>query len=134
MPLPQAVARLNKRYTNRLIEPLVARLPGFIAVVHHGRRSGATYRTPLLAFAGADGLLVALTYGPRADWVQNVLAGGGVIERDGATQRIVSSDILARQHAWPHLPFVVRAVLWVLRVSDFMELGVSTSPASDNTG
>lgn len=122
MPWPRAVARLNKRYTNRLIEPLVSRLPGFIVVHHHGRRTGTPYATPLYSFATADGVVVALTYGVSADWAQNVLTSGGTIERNGDMTRIADAVVVERTWATPHIPVAVRAALRVLRVSDFMHL------------
>ncbi len=124
VPLPRVVARLNKRYMNRFIEPLVSRLPGFVVVVHSGRRTGATYRTPLYAFATDDQLLVALTYGPGADWAQNVLVGGGMVERRGAQHVIGSRAVVDRGVAWSHVPLVMQAGLQILRVTDFLQIEV----------
>ena len=129
MPLPRAVARLNKRYTNRLIEPLVARLPGFAVVAHRGRISGSSYRTPVYAFNGGDSdavnrVFVALTYGPSADWAQNVLAGGGELHRDGAATVIEAAVLVNRSAAWGYLPLGVRATLRILRVTDFVQMAV----------
>ncbi len=45
-------------------------------VTHVGRRSGRTYRTPVTAVRTDDAFVVALPYGPGADWVRNVLAAG----------------------------------------------------------
>ena len=86
MPLPRAVARFNKRVTNRFLEPIARRSSGFAVVHHVGRRSGREYTTPVNLFrlgdegAGVgdrsttDAAIVSLTYGPSADWVRNVLA------------------------------------------------------------
>jgi len=125
MPLPRVVARLNKRYTNRFIEPVVARLPGYVRVVHTGRRSGRIYRTPLLGFPANDKLLIALTYGPGADWVQNVMAGGAMVELSTGTHRVDSAVLVDRQVAWTHLPAIVRFALRLLRVTDFLLLSVA---------
>jgi hypothetical protein len=124
VPLPRRVARLNKRYTNRFIEPLASRLPGFVVVVHSGRHSGATYRTPVYAFTAGGHLLVALTYGPRSDWAQDMLIGGGIVERHGAQHIIRSSTVVDRRVAWPHVPLVVRAGLQILRVTEFLQIVV----------
>jgi len=127
MPLPRAVARANKRFTNRFIEPVVARTAGFAVVSHAGRRSGSAYRTPVYAFpvdrTSTDGqLVVALTYGPEADWAKNVLAGGGTIAYRDTERAIGRATVVGREVAWPHLPGVVRFALRVLRVTDFMLL------------
>lgn len=134
MPLPRVVARLNKRYTNRFIEPVVRRFSGFAVVHHTGRQTGNRYRTPVLAFDtetdsesdGTSTLLVALTYGPGADWAQNVLRGGGAIRRkSGSELAIAAASIVGRDVAWPHLPWIVRTALRLLRVNDFMALEIT---------
>jgi deazaflavin-dependent oxidoreductase (nitroreductase family) len=77
MPLPQRVARFNRRVTNRITRPFADRLPGFGIVIHTGRTSGRTYRTPINVFRDGNDYIIALTYGPEADWVRNVQAAGG---------------------------------------------------------
>ena len=86
MPLPRSIARVNRRVTNRLLGGLAQRLPGFGVVVHKGRTSGRQYRTPVNVFRRGDRYIIALTYGPNADWVRNVLADGGcTLETRGRT-------------------------------------------------
>ena len=120
MPLPRAVARFNRRYTNRFIEPIVARTSGFAIVHHAGRRTGAAYRTPVNVFDLDGDLIVALTYGPGADWAQNVLAGPAEIDRGTGPSPIESATVVGPDRAWPALPLIVRAALRILRVRDFM--------------
>ena len=45
-------------------------------IEHVGRKSGRTYETPVDIIETATGLLIALPYGARADWMRNVLAAG----------------------------------------------------------
>lgn len=121
MPLPRAVALLNKRYTNRFLEPIVRRTPGFAVVHHVGRVSGRSYRTPLYAFAASgEAYVISLTYGPSADWVKNVLAGEATMERNGEVVTIATAKVVSRSEAWPHLPRLVRMWLRLLRVTDFL--------------
>lgn len=124
VPLPRVVAHLNKRYTNQFIEPVVRRFGGFAVVTHHGRRSGATYRTPIFLFEEepAGDMFVALTYGPSADWARNVMHSGGTIDRSDSDLSIDHAAIVGRDKAWPHLPPVVRLWLRLLRVTDFMQM------------
>lgn len=124
MPLPRLVARLNKRYTNRFIEPVVSRMPGFAIVVHTGRHTGATYQTPVYSFEADGGYLVSLTYGPTADWVRNVLTNGGALRHNGRDLTIDDPTIVGRSVAWTHLPRLVRVWLRLLRVTDFMLISV----------
>src|SRR5712692_5869519 len=90
MPLPRWVARFNKRLTNRIIGPLAPYLPGFGVVVHLGRLTHRQYRTPVNVFRRPGGFVIALTYGPNADWVRNVLANGGCeLEYRGRRVRLI---------------------------------------------
>ena len=77
MTLSAGLARFNRRITNRVAGLFAGRAPGFSMLIHTGRRSGKTYRTPILTFRDGDGYRIALTYGDGADWVRNVLAAGG---------------------------------------------------------
>ena len=123
MPLPHAVARLNKRYTNRWIEPLVRRRPGFAVVHHRGRRSGRAYATPLRLFPLADGAhVVVLTYGDRADWLKNVLVGGGAVEDDSGRRPIVNAALVQRDAVVAQLPLLVRFATRVLRIDLLLRL------------
>jgi len=123
MPMPGAVARFNRRFTNRVAGRFAGRVPPFAIVVHTGRRSGQTYRTPVMAFATPAGFVIALTYGPDADWVQNVLAaGGGGIEYRSAPIPLGDPRIVDGVEAGTHLPSVVRWALRLLRVDAFLVL------------
>ncbi|WP_218962475.1 hypothetical protein, partial [Erwinia amylovora] len=60
MPSPRAVTQLNKKYLNRAL----VRLAGhgwFVELEHVGRRSGRTFRVPIMAFDRGDVVTVALT-------------------------------------------------------------------------
>lgn len=128
MPLPRAVARFNRRLTNRLLGPLAAYLPAFGVVIHRGRRSGRTYRTPVNVFRRPGGFIVALTYGPESDWVRNVLAAGGcTLETRGRTVRLRSPRLI---HDETHrsVPQVLRPVGRLGHVDDFLELSMAEQP------
>src|SRR5947207_13337568 len=120
MPLPRAIARFNRRVTNRLLTPLVMRLPGFGIVVHTGRKTGREYRTPVNVFRRGDRVSIALTYGPDADWVRNILAQGGcLLETRGRTQPL-SRPRVVHDERHRAVPAPARLVLGVARVSDFL--------------
>ncbi len=123
MPLPRWVARLNKRFTNRLVEPLARRFNNFAVVHHAGRRSGTAYTTPVSYFAADDSnAIVALTYGPSADWIRNVVAGSASLEISGKLLPISQVEVVGREEAWQYLPRTVRIVLRMLRVHHFARL------------
>lgn len=58
-------------------------------VTHQGRRSGSTYRTPIAVVAAEGTFYVALPWGRRTDWVQNLrAAGGGTVRWRGETYAV----------------------------------------------
>ena len=122
MPIPRWIARLNRRVTNPVLGPIVARLPGFGILVHRGRRSGREYRTPVLSFRRGDKRVFALTYGTETDWVRNVLAAGSCdLVMRGRTIHLVEPRLF---HDPTHraVPRFVRFGLAILRADDFLEL------------
>jgi deazaflavin-dependent oxidoreductase (nitroreductase family) len=122
MPLPRSIARVNRRVTNRLLGGLATRLPGFGIVVHTGRRSRRQYRTPVNVFWQGDRYIIALTYGPNADWVRNVLADSGcALETRGQTLRL-SRPRLFHDESRHAVPAPVRLILGIVNVYDFLEL------------
>ena len=84
MPIPTSIADFNKHVTNKFFLLFAGRLSPFAIVNHKGRRSGRSYRPPILAFPTEAGFVFALTYGRDVDWVRNLLAdGGGTLRRKG---------------------------------------------------
>ncbi len=69
-----------------------------------GRSSGKTYRTPLDAHPLADGYLFIPMYGPRSDWVRNVLAAGAArLLLGGKEIELESPRIVKQRDVWPLL-------------------------------
>jgi deazaflavin-dependent oxidoreductase (nitroreductase family) len=72
-------------------------------VRHVGRRSGRTYETPVVAVKDEDRFFVALPYGQRTDWLQNVLAkGDAVIVMDGHTYEVDCPKVVPMGEATIH--------------------------------
>ena len=106
---------------------MATRLPGFGVVVHRGRRSGRTFRTPVNVFGLDGGYVVALTYGSDSDWVKNVMAAGGCeVETRG---RRVSLDHprLVHDETRRRVPAAVRPILRAIHVDDFLLLDTVTT-------
>lgn len=128
MPLPRWVAYFNKRVTNRFMEPVARRFSNFAVIHHVGRKSGTEYATPVNWFAvDATTMIVALTYGPRADWVRNLRSGDGWLEIGSTHRQVAATRLVGRPQAWPHLPLLVRFALRVLTVHDFLEITADSS-------
>lgn len=122
MPLPKRLARFNRRVTNRVADPLARRLPGLGVVVHIGRRSGRSYRTPVNAFGTPDGYVIALTYGADSDWPKNVFAAGGctLLTRGAAVPLTDPRPVRTAKHR--SIPAPARVILRLLGVHDYVEL------------
>lgn len=112
MRLPRWMIQVNKYATNRLQLLWAPYLVPWSVVVHKGRRSGSTYRTPLWAFRRGDTLVIGLMYG-ETDWCRNVLAaGGGELLRRGRTWTLVNPRIVTAAQS-PDLP---PGTQWTARV------------------
>jgi deazaflavin-dependent oxidoreductase (nitroreductase family) len=117
-----AVARFNRRVTNRVATPVLRRLPGFGVVHHVGRRSGRSYRTPVNVFEVDGDYVVALTYGRETDWVRNVVAAGGcALEVRGRLVRCTAPR-LEHDPTASRIRLPERPVLRLLGVADFLRL------------
>src|SRR5215467_8073962 len=128
MPIPKVVGQWNKAGLNRLIRHVAPWRPGFGVIVHHGRRSGRRYQTPVNVFSAGNGYVIALTYGPQTDWVKNVLAAGGCeLRTRGQTVQLGSLHLFHDQSRSCIRP-LERQVLRVLNVADF--LPITPTPVS----
>ena len=96
------------RRATRLMRPFAMRTAGsegaYASVIgHRGRRSGRPYETPVVAVQHEDGFLVALPYGPKTDWLQNVVAAGSATLRvDGRTHSVDHPEIISMRQAIGH--------------------------------
>jgi deazaflavin-dependent oxidoreductase (nitroreductase family) len=128
MPIPMAVGHFNQHVTNRILAPIVRFLPFFGTVEHVGRRTGELHRSPMMVFPlrPTETATFALTYGPRAYWVQNALAAGEVTfeSRWAGRLHLVEPRVVhdPRRRA---MPWLVRQALRMLRVADFLEARVA---------
>jgi len=95
MKLSRRVARFNKVVNNRVQGLYAWLLPPWAVILHRGRRSGRTYRTPLLAFKRGGTLIIALLYGEESDWLRNLKAdGGGRVVRMGRTYELSAPRVV----------------------------------------
>jgi deazaflavin-dependent oxidoreductase (nitroreductase family) len=122
MPLPHWLTRVNLALTNNLIRPFAGYLPWFGVLEHVGRRSGTIRQTPINIFRRGDAYVIALTYGPEVQWLQNILATGGCrVMMRGQWVALAKPRCFRDPHRQA-MPIVVRSALWVLNVTEFVEL------------
>jgi deazaflavin-dependent oxidoreductase (nitroreductase family) len=101
MALPRWLARVNKRVFN----PFEIRRGKRPVLIHVGRTSGTIRQTPLDAHRLADGYVFIPMYGPRTDWVKNVLrAGTARLRIEGREIGLVSPRMVRKDAVWPLLP------------------------------
>jgi deazaflavin-dependent oxidoreductase (nitroreductase family) len=116
------------RRISRATKPFVLRTagqPGAPASVvrHVGRISGREYETPVTAMATDDGFVIALPYGPRTDWLRNVLASGtATILDEGGTYAVDRPEVVPTIVAEPDLPPESLRMLRVFRVEECLRL------------
>ena len=101
MPFPRWLAKVNRRVFN----PIEIRRGVRPVLVHVGRSSGTTYRTPLDAHPVPDGYVFIPNYGPRSDWVRNGLAAGTADLAIGGEEIELGSPRMVRKgDVWAQLP------------------------------
>lgn len=125
MPAPRWLAKANRAGFNRMIRLIAPWAPGFGIVIHRGRRSGRTYRTPVNVFRREDGFVIALTYGRESDWVKNVLAAGGCELQTRRHRHMLTSPRLYHDDGRQGVPAPVRFALGAIRADDFLALGLA---------
>ena len=83
-------------------------------------------------FGRGDVVTVALTYGPGAEWVRNVIAAGGCVAVCGGSRLRLREPRVVHDEARRAVPAPVRLVLRVLRAADFLELRIESN--GDSSG
>ena len=104
----------------RVVNPAEIRRGVRPVLVHVGRSSGRTHRTPLDAHPVHDGYLFIPLYGSRTDWLRNVLARGSARLSIGGTEIPLVSPRLVRMK--DVRPLLLAGTKTPFRVSDSAEL------------
>lgn len=121
MPLPQALARINRHVSNPVLGVMARYAPGFGIVVHTGRKSGRVYRAPVMVFERDGGYRIALTYGRDVDWLKNIRTAG-TFEFETRGRTVTLTDPVVRRDAsasWA--PVGVRQALVALRAEYYVQ-------------
>ncbi|MFV2017569.1 hypothetical protein [Micromonospora sp. LOL_023] len=124
MPLPRWLARINRRVFN----PMEIRRGVRPVLIHVGRSSGRAYQTPLDAHPLPDGYLFTPLYGPRTDWVRNVLAAGEArLAINGEEKQLTSPRMVRKQEVWALLPTGTRPPAGISDESELLRMDVRDS-------
>ena len=125
-PRTRFIRPFTTHVLNRFTRLFVHRLPGFAIISHRGRKTGETHRTPMNVFRDGDDYLFALTYGSNVQWVKNVLAAGEADLRIGDRTIHLTEPELFVDPKRRLMPFPVRTMLGVMRVSEFLRMRPSS--------
>lgn len=90
----------------------------FASVIRHtGRKTGTEHETPLGAVPTADGFVIALFYGPRTDWLKNVLASGtATVVYEGAAYEVDRPEVVPIAEVADQFSASDRVAHWVFGV------------------
>jgi deazaflavin-dependent oxidoreductase (nitroreductase family) len=127
-----ALLLVGTRHLNPLMLSLAgSRLPMFTVIHHRGQRFGRSYTTPVGARPTADGFVIPLTFGERADWFRNVrTAGGCMIRWKGVNYPVIEPVVVdwatVRSAFYP----VERVVVPLTGIEQFVRL--KHAPASSD--
>ncbi|MBB5851167.1 nitroreductase/quinone reductase family protein [Amycolatopsis umgeniensis] len=115
MPIPRRWGRVTKR----LFNPRAIASGKYPVLIHVGRTSGKTHRTPLDAHPVEGGYLFIPVYGADSDWVRNVLAARGARLRiDGREVDLTAPRLVGEDE----LPAEVTRPPKLLRVTEFLRM------------
>ena len=128
MPLPRWLAHINKRVFN----PMEVRRGARPVLIHTGRSSGKTYRTPLDTHRLPDGYLFIPLYGPRTDWVRNVLAAQSAqLSIDGQEIELRSPRLVKKKDVWPLVPKTNKSYPGISDESDLLRMTSADSAEAE---
>jgi len=121
MVLPRWLAQINKRVVN----PREIRRGTRPVLIHTGRSSGKTYRTPLDAHPLPDGYLFIPMYGPRTDWLKNVLAAQAArLSTAGQEIELESPRLVRKGDVWPLLPTTTKTPPGISNESKLLRMDI----------
>jgi hypothetical protein len=112
---------------------------GASVIRHTGRVSGRTYETPVVPHAVEGDFLIALPYGPGADWVRNVLArGSATLVHEGRTVTIHTPKLVPTTQVASYLPSSEQRTLRLFGVDECLRVtaevaGAPTAPPTPAT-
>lgn len=115
---------INKRITNKLMIRIAGSNIGHFAILSHiGRKSGNIYRIPIIAEPTNNGFVIALTYGKKVDWYENVMAKGGCsIKWKNHEYLLTNPALIDRELALNAFPAFFRTGLRIMGIQYFLSL------------
>ena len=98
----------------------------YSVIYHRGRRSGKTYRTPVMATYVGETVIIPLSYGAGVDWLKNVLAQGGCeIVRKKRRMTASNPQVIEAEAAYTLLPEDRRRLFARFKLEKFVRMELS---------
>ena len=110
---------------SRTVNPLALRAAHtgrgpFAELSHVGRRTGRTYRTPLILARVDDGFVADLTYGDGVSWYRNLRANGrGEVLVGGVRYEVTGIEDYPTAAGFAAFSLPARTILKILRRREF---------------
>jgi deazaflavin-dependent oxidoreductase (nitroreductase family) len=90
-------------------------------IIHRGRKSGRTYRTPVNIFRRPDGYAITLDR-TDSDWLRNVLAAGACELESGGQVEQLTGPRIVHDETFQFVPRVLRPIGRWLNAADYLHL------------
>jgi deazaflavin-dependent oxidoreductase (nitroreductase family) len=115
---------INKHATNKLLIHISGKDLGMFAILTHtGRKSGKLYQIPIIVVPVPDGFVIALTYGRKTDWYENVKAKGGCsLKWKRHDYALTNPEFIDQQQGLQAFPALFRLGLKSMQVHDYLRL------------
>ena len=117
---------INKHFTNKLMIHIAGKQFGHFAILSHvGRKSGKLYRIPIIAEPIKNGFVIALTYGKKVDWYENVIAKGGCsLTWKKKDYSLIKPELIQKEEGLMAFPAIFRSGLQKMGVQDYLKLEI----------
>jgi deazaflavin-dependent oxidoreductase (nitroreductase family) len=117
---------LNKHVTNKALIHICGKGSGHFAILSHtGRKSGKVYQIPIIAEPVRGGFMIALTYGKKVDWYENVKAKGGCSLRwKNKDYQLIKPQFVDKEVGVMAFPAIFRTPLRLIGIEYYLKLDV----------
>lgn len=117
---------INKHVTNKILIHIAGKKFGHFAILSHvGRKSGKRYRIPIIAEPIKNGFVIALTYGKKVDWYENVKAKGGCsLYWKNQEYNLINPEFIVKEVGLTAFPAIFRSVLRRQGIQYYLKLEI----------
>ena len=115
---------MNKHVTNKILIHIAGKDLGMFAILSHtGRKSGKIYQIPIIVEPLQNGFVIALTYGKKTDWYENVKAKGSCsLKWKRQEYTLTNPEFIDQEQALPAFPALFRMGLKMMGIQYYLQL------------